>query len=82
MGLPQASLDSFPEEFRQGMAERAKRLGDTGRNAPATWEFGNDPDRNHVFFALYGRTEDDRGRMLDKLRGELAAVGPAVEVTH
>ena len=26
LGLPQASLDSFPEEFRQGMAARAKIL--------------------------------------------------------
>ena len=61
MGLPQASLDSFPEEFRLGMAARAKRLGDVGRNAPATWEFGQEPDRNHVFFALYGRTLEDSG---------------------
>ena len=82
MGLEQAALDSFPEEFRQGMAARATRLGDTGRNAPDTWEFGNDPDRNHVFFALYGRTLADRDRMLDHLRHELAAAGGAVEVTH
>jgi Dyp-type peroxidase family len=82
LGLPQAALDSFPEEFRLGMAARAKRLGDVGRNAPATWEFGQEPDRNHVFFALYGRTMEDRERMLEKLRRELDAVGPAVEVTH
>jgi Dyp-type peroxidase family len=82
MGLPQSSLDSFPEEFRQGMPARAKRLCDVGRNAPATWEFGNDPERNHVFFALYGRTREDRERMLDTLRRELTSVGSAVEVTH
>jgi Dyp-type peroxidase family len=82
MGVPQASLDSFPEEFRQGMAGRAGILRDTGRNAPEMWEFGNDADRNHVFFAVYGRTLADRDRMLEKLRGELTAAGPAVEVTH
>jgi Dyp-type peroxidase family len=82
IGLPQDSLDSFPEEFRQGMARRAAQLGDTGANAPATWEFGNDADRNHVFFAVYGRTLADRDRMLEKLRSELAAVGNAVEVSH
>ena len=82
MGLPQSSLSSFPEEFRQGMAARAKRLCDTGRHAPAGWDFGNDPDCNHVFFALYGRTKEDRDRVLETLRGELAAVGSAVEVTH
>ncbi len=82
IGVPQASLDSFPEEFRQGMAARAELLGDTAANAPERWEFGNDPDRNHVFFAVYGRTIEDRDRMLDTLRAELAAVGPAVEMVH
>jgi Dyp-type peroxidase family len=82
IGVPQASLDSFPEEFKQGMAARAALLGDTGANAPETWQFGNDPDRNHVFFAVYGRTLVDRDRLLEKLRAELAAVAPAVEVTH
>jgi Dyp-type peroxidase family len=82
LGLPQASLDSFPAEFKAGMAARAELLGDTAANAPERWEFGNDPDRNHVFFAVYGRTLADRDRLLDTLRAELAAVGPAVEVVH
>src|SRR5690242_12060830 len=29
LGVPQDTLDSFPGEFRQGMAARAARLGDT-----------------------------------------------------
>ena len=82
LGVAQASLDSFPEEFRQGMPARASILGDTGPNAPSTWEFGNDPDRTHVFFALYGRTAEARERLLASLRAELAEVGAAVEVTH
>jgi Dyp-type peroxidase family len=82
LGVDQASLDSFPEEFRQGMPARASILGDTGPNAPSTWEFGNDPGRTHVFFALYGRTAEARERLLESLRAELAAVGAAVEVTH
>lgn len=82
IGVPQDSLDSFPEEFRQGMGARAALLGDRGANGPDRWEFGNDPDRNHVFFAVYGRTLADRDRLLEKLRAELAAVAPAVDVTH
>jgi Dyp-type peroxidase family len=82
MGVPQDSLDSFPDEFREGMAARAPLLGDTGASDPDIWEFGNDPDANHVFFAVYGRTLADRDRLLDTLRSELAAVAPAVEVTH
>ena len=35
LGVPQASLDSFAPEFRQGMAARAAELGDVGASAPA-----------------------------------------------
>lgn len=36
--LPSATLASFPEEFREGMAARAGVLGDEGDSAPANWE--------------------------------------------
>jgi Dyp-type peroxidase family len=38
LGVPQESLDSFAWEFRQGMAARAKALGDVGDAAPEHWE--------------------------------------------
>ncbi|MFY0577813.1 hypothetical protein ACN28S_28970 [Cystobacter fuscus] len=38
LGVPRASLDSFAWEFRQGMAARAKTLGDTGESSPEHWE--------------------------------------------
>jgi deferrochelatase/peroxidase EfeB len=38
LGVPQESLDSFPFEFRQGMAARAEEVGDVGVDAPANWE--------------------------------------------
>ena len=38
LGVPQDSLDSFAWEFRQGMAARAKELGDTGESSPENWE--------------------------------------------
>jgi Dyp-type peroxidase family len=38
LGVPQDSLDSFAWEFRQGMASRAKELGDTGESSPKNWE--------------------------------------------
>ena len=34
LGLPQESLATFPEEFKQGMVARADMLGDTGANHP------------------------------------------------
>ena len=38
LGVPQASLDSFAPEFRQGMAARAAQLGDVGESSPEHWE--------------------------------------------
>ena len=38
LGVPQDSLDSFAWEFQQGMAARAKALGDTGESSPEHWE--------------------------------------------
>jgi len=36
LGVPQASLDSFAPEFRQGMAARAAELGTVGKAARST----------------------------------------------
>jgi Dyp-type peroxidase family len=38
LGVPQASLDSFGPEFQEGMAARARHLGDIGESAPEYWE--------------------------------------------
>ena len=38
LGVPKASLESFPSEFQQGMAARAAILGDTGESSPENWE--------------------------------------------
>ena len=38
LGVPQASLDSFAPEFREGMAARAAELGDVGESSPEHWE--------------------------------------------
>src|ERR1044071_1574192 len=37
LGLPQESLQSFPEAFRVGMAARARDLRDEGVNDPKHW---------------------------------------------
>src|SRR5215471_19977787 len=38
LGVPNDSLDSFAWEFQQGMAARAKELGDIGDSSPENWE--------------------------------------------
>jgi len=38
LGVPDEALETFSWEFRQGMAARAKELGDTGESHPDNWE--------------------------------------------
>jgi Dyp-type peroxidase family len=53
LGVPQESLDSFAWEFRQGMAARARQLGDTGESSPEHWEAPlGTPDVHVVITAL------------------------------
>ena len=52
LGVPPPSLNSFPEEFRQGMAARAELIGDTGESAPAHWEPPFGTGQVHVILAL------------------------------
>src|SRR5215467_7270178 len=40
LGVDEASLATFPDEFKQGMAARAEILGDTGENHPDNWVGG------------------------------------------
>ena len=51
LGVPQASLDSFPSEFREGMAARAAILGDTGESSPEHWEKPFGTSQVHVAVA-------------------------------
>jgi Dyp-type peroxidase family len=56
--VPRDSLDTFAWEFRQGMAARAKELGDTGESSPENWEkpFGT-PDIHVVIVAVSPDTQ-------------------------
>ena len=55
LGLDEASLASFPEEFKQGMAARAQMLGDTGVNAPDHWVGGLASPDLHAIVIQIGR---------------------------
>jgi Dyp-type peroxidase family len=37
LGVPRASLESFPVEYREGAAKRAAGVGDIGTSAPEQW---------------------------------------------
>jgi Dyp-type peroxidase family len=58
LGLPQDSLQSFPEAFRVGMAARARQLGDDGINDPKNWdkEFGK--GQIHIGVSAFSDSEE------------------------
>ncbi|HEX6353353.1 peroxidase [Actinophytocola sp.] len=59
LGVPPASLVSFPANFRAGMAARAERLRDTGPNAPTHWEAPFGTPAVHLAISVYAENEND-----------------------
>ena len=55
--MPAEVLESFPDEFQQGMAARAAVIGDTGENSPDHWEKPLGGPEAHVLFAALAPTE-------------------------
>lgn len=79
LGVDEASLATFPEEFRQGMAARAEALGDTGAHHPNGWVGGlTDPDL-HAIVLLFARDEVERTRG-EAAHDELVAHHEGIEV--
>jgi Dyp-type peroxidase family len=62
LGVDEASLVTFPEEFKQGMPARAEILGDTGANHPDTWVGGLATPALHAIVILFARDATERGR--------------------
>ncbi|WP_174187002.1 Dyp-type peroxidase [Nocardia barduliensis] len=62
LGVPDRSLATFPEEFRQGMAARSSILGDTGANHPEHWVDGSAGDELHAIAILFARDDAERAR--------------------
>ena len=81
LGVPQASLDSFPQEFREGMAARAALLNDIGDNAPANWEYPFGTPDMHVALAIYSKDDESLERVLDKARQSHDDL-PAIRVVY
>ena len=64
--VPQTSLESFPVEFRQGMAARAEILHDFGANAPAHWEYPFGSADLHVALAIYAQDKQNLSLVLER----------------
>lgn len=58
LGVPDDSLATFPDAFREGMPSRASILGDIGANAPENWVGGLAGDDVHAIAILFARTDE------------------------
>ena len=70
LGVPEESLATFPDEFREGMAARADILGDIGAAAPERWVGGLAGEDLHAIAILFSRTDEQCRRSIaehDKL---------------
>jgi len=75
LGVDEASLATFPEEFQQGMAARAEILGTTGANHPEHWGGGLTSPALHAIAVLFARDVAERERCEREHREYLAQIG-------
>ena len=71
LGVPENSLRSFPESFRQGMAARARHLGDEGVNDPKNWDQPYGKGEVHIGVSAFSNSEENRRRILGIAREQL-----------
>ncbi len=68
LGVPQDSLQSFPEAFRVGMAARAHALRDYGANDPKHWEPEFGSGAIHIGVSVFSDSEETWRSTMDMAR--------------
>ncbi|MER5327059.1 Dyp-type peroxidase [Streptosporangium roseum] len=81
LDVPQASLDSFPAEFQQGMAARAVRLGDVDQSSPEHWDPPLGSTDVHVALSVFAPNETGLQAVLNDARKALNGL-PGVSVIY
>jgi Dyp-type peroxidase family len=70
LGVSPDSLQSFPEAFREGMAARARHLGDEGVNDPKNWEPAYGKGQVHIGITAFSDSEEKRRLALATARDQ------------
>jgi Dyp-type peroxidase family len=70
LGVPEDSLQSFPEAFRAGMAARSQQLGDTGVNDPKRWDLPYGIGHVHIGLSAFSDSEEKWRRILGIARDQ------------
>src|SRR5258708_21859411 len=68
LGVPEDSLQSFPEAFRVGMAARAEKLCDYGVNDPKNWDRPFGSGQIHIQVSIISDTEEKWRRTMETAR--------------
>ena len=81
LGVPQDSLQSFPEAFRVGMAARAQQLGDVGANDPRNWEAQFRAGHAHIGVSAFSDSEENHQRALTIAREQYEGLSGVSVIT-
>jgi len=73
--VPEASLQSFPVEFVQGMKARASILCDTGKSAPENWDPLWHGGRVHAWLSVYAQSPAVLESRCSQLQASLTDTG-------
>ncbi len=68
LGVPEDSLQSFPEAFRVGMAARAEELRDHGANDPRHWEPAFGSGAVHIGVSVFSDSQQTWRDTMDAAR--------------
>jgi deferrochelatase/peroxidase EfeB len=75
LGVDEASLATFPDEFREGLATRAKIVGFTGESDPAHWDTGLAESSLHAIAILFARDATERDRSAHEHQRYVSEIG-------
>ena len=78
LGVDHLDQKNFAEEFLEGMATRAPRLGDVGKHGPDHWEEGLGTGVAHVLVILNAQSHEEAERRQDAL----LTADDGLEVVH
>lgn len=80
LGIPESSLKTFSPQFQQGMAARAKALGDIGESSPEHWEKPLGSPDVHVVITAVSKENDPLLRAMARADDALQSMSGVREI--
>jgi Dyp-type peroxidase family len=80
--VEEATLETFPEEFREGMAARRELLGDRGPSSPDNWDSGFGTGEVHAEVVVHGFNGGLVDRRVEWLHQRTESSNDAVQMVY